>query len=102
PARSVDQRKRQVRLRRPPDGGPDAHPGATPSAAGRPWSPRRPRHAGLRGGSRSEQFQGEEVLAGGDVVVAIDGRPVGTAAALVRIVTNELRPGQTALFAVLR
>jgi 2-alkenal reductase len=58
--------------------------------------------AGLRGGSRSEQFQGEEVLAGGDVVVAIDGRPVGTAAALVRIVTNELRPGQTAVFAVLR
>ena len=58
--------------------------------------------AGLRGGSRSEPFQGEQVLAGGDVVVAIDGRPVGTAAALVRIVTNELRPGQTAVFAVLR
>jgi 2-alkenal reductase len=58
--------------------------------------------AGLLGGSRSEQFQGEEVLAGGDVVVAIDGRPVATAAALVRIVTNELRPGQTAVFAVLR
>jgi 2-alkenal reductase len=58
--------------------------------------------AGLHGGSRPEQFQGEAVLAGGDVVVAIDGRRVAGATALVRIVTNSLRPGQTAVFRVLR
>jgi 2-alkenal reductase len=57
--------------------------------------------AGLRGGSSEEQFQGETVTAGGDVIVAVDGRPVADAADLVRIVTN-LRPGQTAVFTVVR
>jgi 2-alkenal reductase len=57
--------------------------------------------AGLRGGTRAEQFQGETVAAGGDVIVAVDGRPVTDAAGLVRIVTN-LRPGQTAIFTVVR
>jgi S1-C subfamily serine protease len=42
------------------------------------------------------------VLAGGDVVVAVDGRPVGSADELVRIVTNTLRPGRTAVFGVVR
>ena len=37
---------------------------------------------------------GEPVVAGGDVIVAIAGRPVTDADALVRIVTNNLRPGQ--------
>jgi S1-C subfamily serine protease len=58
--------------------------------------------AGIRGGTRQEQFQGQTVTAGGDVVVAVDGRPVASAADLVRIVTNDLRPGQTALFSVVR
>jgi S1-C subfamily serine protease len=57
--------------------------------------------AGLRGGTRTEQFQGETVAAGGDVIVAVDGVPVTDAAGLVRIVTN-LRPGQTAIFTVVR
>jgi 2-alkenal reductase len=57
--------------------------------------------AGLRGGTRAEQFQGETVAAGGDVIVAVDGLPVTDAAGLVRIVTN-LRPGQTAIFTVVR
>jgi 2-alkenal reductase len=58
--------------------------------------------AGLRGGTREEQFQGQAVTVGGDVIVAVDGRPVASAADLVRIVTNYLRPGQTALFSVVR
>ena len=58
--------------------------------------------AGLRGGSRTIEFEGETVRLGGDVVLAIDGTPVSSADDLVRIVTNSLRPGQTAVFTVLR
>ena len=58
--------------------------------------------AGLRGGSHSVEFEGETVQLGGDVVLAIDGTPVTSADDLVRIVTNSLRPGHTAVFTVLR
>ena len=58
--------------------------------------------AGLRGGTHTAQFEGQTVRLGGDVVTAIDGTPVSDADDLVRIVTNSLRPGQTAVFTVLR
>jgi 2-alkenal reductase len=58
--------------------------------------------AGLRGGTHMTRFEGEAVRLGGDVVTAIDGTPVSDADDLVRIVTNSLRPGQTAVFTVLR
>jgi len=58
--------------------------------------------AGIRGGSREEQFEGEAVRVGGDVVVAVDGQPVRSADDLVRIVTNRLRPGQRAVLTVVR
>jgi S1-C subfamily serine protease len=58
--------------------------------------------AGLRGGTGAGQFEGEPVVAGGDVVVAVAGRPVAGAEALVRIVTNTLRPGQTVPFRIVR
>jgi 2-alkenal reductase len=58
--------------------------------------------AGLRGGTRERLFEGETVHVGGDVVVAVNGVPVDGADALVRIVTNRLRPGQTARFAIVR
>jgi S1-C subfamily serine protease len=58
--------------------------------------------AGMRGGTVSESFLGEEVTIGGDVIVAIDGRRVDDADTLVRIVTNALRPGQRATFTVVR
>jgi S1-C subfamily serine protease len=58
--------------------------------------------AGIQGGSHAAQFQGETIVTGGDVVLAVDGTPVRSAADLVRIVTNQLRPGKTALFTVLR
>ena len=57
--------------------------------------------AGLRGGTRQESFLGETVWAGGDVVIAVDGRTVVDADALVRIVTN-LSPGRHARFTVVR
>jgi S1-C subfamily serine protease len=58
--------------------------------------------AGLRGASRTISFQGQSVRVGGDVVVAVDGRRVSDADELVQIVTNNLRPGATAVFSVLR
>jgi S1-C subfamily serine protease len=58
--------------------------------------------AGLRGGTRSERFQGEEILRGGDVVVAIDGTSVRSADDLVRFVANRVRPGDVATFTIVR
>jgi 2-alkenal reductase len=58
--------------------------------------------AGLRGGRSERPFEGETVRVGGDVIVAVDGIPVDSANALVRIVTNRLRPGQTAVFSIIR
>jgi S1-C subfamily serine protease len=58
--------------------------------------------AGIRGGSTQLQFEGETLVTGGDVIVSVDGAPVADADALVRIVTNSLRPGQTAVFGIVR
>jgi len=58
--------------------------------------------AGIRGGSTQLQFEGESLVTGGDVIVSVDGAPVTDADALVRIVTNSLRPGQTAVFGIVR
>jgi S1-C subfamily serine protease len=58
--------------------------------------------AGLRGGRRERQFEGETVQVGGDVVLAVDNLAVHDADDLVRIVTNRLRPGQTAVFSIVR
>lgn len=58
--------------------------------------------AGMRGGTRRIVFQGREVTVGGDVVVAVGGRPVRSGDDLVRIVTNDLRPGETVVFTVVR
>jgi 2-alkenal reductase len=58
--------------------------------------------AGIRGGSHQETYLGETVTAGGDVVVSAAGRPVDSADALVRIVTNVLRPGQRARLVIVR
>jgi 2-alkenal reductase len=58
--------------------------------------------AGLRGATGDEQFEGERIRTGGDVVVAVDGTSVTGADSLVRIVTNRLRPQTTAAFEVVR
>ena len=57
--------------------------------------------AGLRGGSRTEAFNGIDVTLGGDLIVAIGGKTVQHADDVSRIVT-ELRPGQTVEFTVIR
>jgi 2-alkenal reductase len=58
--------------------------------------------AGLHGGTTTATFQGIATVAGGDIVTAINGAPVRSADDFVRIVTNALRPGQTAVFSILR
>jgi S1-C subfamily serine protease len=59
-------------------------------------------HAGLRGGSGQIQFEGEQFVTGGDVIVSVNGQPVTDADSLVRIITINLRPGQTAQFGIVR
>lgn len=58
--------------------------------------------AGLRGGSSTRDFNGEAFTYGGDVVVAVDGRPVRSASDIVRVVTERLRPGEAATFTLYR
>jgi S1-C subfamily serine protease len=58
--------------------------------------------AGLRGGSEQRDFNGTAFTYGGDVVVSIAGRPVRSAADVVRAVTEQLRPGQTVPVTIVR
>lgn len=58
--------------------------------------------AGIHGGSGHIAFEGQTVVAGGDIVVGVNGAPVQSADDLVRIVTNTLAPGRTAVFTVVR
>jgi S1-C subfamily serine protease len=57
--------------------------------------------AGLRGGTGSETFNGQEITRGGDVIVALDGRVVQSADDIVRGVGARL-PGQVVALTVLR
>ena len=57
--------------------------------------------AGLRSGEGQETFNGQRVTRSGDVIVAIDGRPVRSADDVVRVVASSL-PGQRARFTVVR
>ena len=58
--------------------------------------------AGLVAGTKTEAFDGLGVRVGGDAIVAIDGEPVTNAEDVVRIVANELLPGEVARFTVVR
>ena len=58
--------------------------------------------AGLRGGGPEQEFTGIPFQPGGDLIVAIDGRPVERAEDVVRAVTERLFPGQTTRLTILR
>ena len=58
--------------------------------------------AGLRGGTRDEDFRAIQFRPGGDLIVAIGGQSVGSAEDVVRIITEQLVPGQTVRLTVLR
>ena len=50
---------------------------------------------GLRGGTDKLELLGSPFTRGGDVIVSIAGHPVGSAEDVVRVVTEELSPGQS-------
>jgi len=58
--------------------------------------------AGLRGGQRTEAFNGLDLTLGGDLIVAIGGTKVESADDVSRLVTTKLEPGQTVTFTVMR
>jgi 2-alkenal reductase len=58
--------------------------------------------AGLRGGNQETNVLGQALVTGGDVIVAIDGRPVRSADDVVRIVSSELKPKDVAVFTIVR
>jgi 2-alkenal reductase len=58
--------------------------------------------AGLRGGQRTAEFAGISFRLGGDVIVAIDGKPIDSAEDVVRTVTENLAPGRRTTLTVFR
>jgi S1-C subfamily serine protease len=58
--------------------------------------------AGLRAGTFEHHVLGTKFIRGGDVIVGIAGHPVGDAADVVRVVTNELSPGQSVTLTYVR
>jgi 2-alkenal reductase len=58
--------------------------------------------SGLRGGAREVEHEGVFLRTGGDVIVAIDGRPVRSADDVVRAIGQRLLPGQEATLTVVR
>jgi S1-C subfamily serine protease len=58
--------------------------------------------AGFRQGNKERIVLGRQVLAGGDIIVAIDGRPVRHADDVVRIVSFSLKPNDVSVFTIVR
>jgi S1-C subfamily serine protease len=58
--------------------------------------------AGIRGGNRTEAFNGKDVTLGGDLIVAIGRSKIESADDVSRLVTTTLTPGQTVTFTVVR
>ncbi|HEY7198170.1 MAG TPA: trypsin-like peptidase domain-containing protein [Gaiellaceae bacterium] len=57
--------------------------------------------AGLRGGTRDRSYEGIDISTGGDIIVAIDGKPVQTAEDVVRQISR-LDPGDRVVFTLVR
>lgn len=58
--------------------------------------------AGLRGGTREANVLGRTVETGGDVIVAIDGKPINGADDVVRFVSFSLRPKDVAVLTIVK
>jgi 2-alkenal reductase len=59
-------------------------------------------NAGLRGGGARRDFDGIVIRPGGDLIVAINDVPVRSAEDVVRVIAEQLSPGETATFTVVR
>jgi S1-C subfamily serine protease len=51
--------------------------------------------AGLQAGTNKQEILGSQFTSGGDVIIAIAGHSVGSAEDVVRVVTEQLSPGQS-------
>ncbi|MCX7680536.1 MAG: PDZ domain-containing protein, partial [Anaerolineae bacterium] len=58
--------------------------------------------AGLRGSTRTIKLDGADVEIGGDVIIAIDDRPVHSMDDLITYLVKETRPGQKVTLTILR
>ena len=58
--------------------------------------------AGLRAGGKDQTYLGADFAPGSDVIVGIDGHPVTSSEDVVRIVTQQLSPGEVAHFTIAR
>ena len=58
--------------------------------------------AGLRGGTKTEIYNGLDITLGGDLIVAIGKSPMTSTDDVSRIVSTQLLPGETVTFTVLR
>jgi S1-C subfamily serine protease len=58
--------------------------------------------AGIQAGTRRVNVGGNQILAGGDILVAIDGNPVATGGDLRGWIENQKHPGDTTTVTVLR
>ncbi len=58
--------------------------------------------AGIQPGGAEKEFTGIPFRPGGDLIVSIDGIPVRTAEDVVRVVTEQLYPSETAHLTILR
>ncbi len=58
--------------------------------------------AGLRGGTRTEAYNGIDVTVGGDVIVAIGDTAVESTEDVSQVVADELSPGDTVTFTLFR
>ncbi|HEX4520869.1 MAG TPA: trypsin-like peptidase domain-containing protein [Gaiellaceae bacterium] len=58
--------------------------------------------SGLRAGKRTVIWQNERLTIGGDIIVAIDGNPVGNSDDVARLVAERMVPGEAAWFTVIR
>jgi 2-alkenal reductase len=57
--------------------------------------------AGLKGSDQKIRFQGQEISAGGDVIVAVDGHQIVTEADLPRLISH-FNPGDTVTVQIIR
>jgi len=57
--------------------------------------------AGLKGSDQKVTFQGQQISAGGDVIVAVDGHPIVTEADLPRLISH-FSPGDTVTLQIIR
>ncbi len=58
--------------------------------------------AGLQGGSKQAELNGQQVNTGGDVITAVDGQPVTRFEDLVSYLYEQTEVGQTIALTILR